>query len=444
MSKDENRSRFSKILQAVIIVGGAAMIIFAFLADLLGYGSSGSLGIGQILLLIIGLLFVIAGLLGKRFSFYYQKSATVLLNTIVIIILVELVAIFLGRTLFKPKQAEVLNMPYYSVQEWSNVYWEEAGRSHEVEYEPYVIWKKKPITGDTINFDIDGIRFTPGAKCSEGTYRVFTFGGSTMLGWGSPDWGTIAAYLQADLEKLTGRPVCVVNFGEDGFVSTQSLIKLLMELQADNVPDIVVFYDGINEVIAAHESKMPGAHVTLEKIASRFEGRDSPILTWIGSTRTYSFLEKFAEKMGGDRYQASRSSSSLKSIDSASNPLADSVVNTYLANYELMDSLANRYLFDYFFFFQPHPAIGSKILTEQERDMIDSIDSEISNLAKAIYNDIELIATDYERLWYIADVFDSVDDQIWIDNVGHITPDGNRIVAGEILNAFAELPEDKH
>lgn len=39
-----------------------------------------------------------------------------------------------------------------------------------------------------------------------------------MWGTGSPDWGTIPAFLQSGLQALKGGPVCVVNFGESGWV----------------------------------------------------------------------------------------------------------------------------------------------------------------------------------------------------------------------------------
>jgi hypothetical protein len=68
---------------------------------------------------------------------------------------------------------------------------------------------------------------------------------------GAPDWGTIPAYLQEELEERFNGAVCVVNYGEDGFASTQEVILLLIELQRGNVPDAVIFYDGVNDVTAA-------------------------------------------------------------------------------------------------------------------------------------------------------------------------------------------------
>ena len=43
-----------KIIPALLIVIGGMFIVFSFLADLLGYGDTGSFGIGQLFLLIVG------------------------------------------------------------------------------------------------------------------------------------------------------------------------------------------------------------------------------------------------------------------------------------------------------------------------------------------------------------------------------------------------------
>src|SRR5262245_38830380 len=117
------------------------------------------------------------------------------------------------------------------------------------------------------------------AWCAAGSYKVFVFGGSTIWGtgspWrtGSPDWGTIPAYLQAGLAKRETRPVCVVNFGESAYVSSQSVIMLLTRLHAGDVPDLTLFYDGPNDVYAAFQSGRPTVHENVGSIARIFEHR---------------------------------------------------------------------------------------------------------------------------------------------------------------------------
>jgi hypothetical protein len=43
-----------------------------------------------------------------------------------------------------------------------------------------------------------------------------------------------------------------------GWVSTQSVIMLLRQLQHGNIPDVVVFYDGVNDTYAAYQQGFAG------------------------------------------------------------------------------------------------------------------------------------------------------------------------------------------
>jgi hypothetical protein len=424
-----------KALPILLIVVGGTIMILAFVADKLGYGDSGSFGIGQLLLALVSLILLLIGLLGKRFFKLYQAVATIFLNTLILLALLELGAIIIGRSYFQVKHTGIQYLPYYAAQDWTKVYWQEANLTQGYHYQSYVVWRHLPFVGKTININQEGIRQTPGAECGTGAYKVFALGGSTLLGWGSPDWGTIPAYLQEGLETSIEGPVCVINLGEDGYNSTQSLVALILQLQSGNIPDGVIFYDGVNEVIAAYESGQPSVHVTLAKIAAKFEEQEHPLITWGKATRTYALIKSW----DGDNLEQKRRGNGPEEILSDSGQelnthnLADSVTKVYLSNYRMVSMLAQEYGFDYFFFLQPHLAVGQKALTNEEQIMRSRMDPALVDLAKAIYGNIALVTSDYEHLWYIADGFGKEDKQIWIDEVGHITPEGNRLVAQEML-----------
>ena len=86
-----------------------------------------------------------------------------------------------------------------------------------------------------------------------------------------PGLGNNLAYLQKGLEQLHDGPVCVVNFGESAFVSTQGVLTLLRQLQLGNVPQLVIFYDGLNDVYSAYQSGRSDAHQNLDQLARVFE-----------------------------------------------------------------------------------------------------------------------------------------------------------------------------
>jgi hypothetical protein len=116
----------------------------------------------------------------------------------------------------------------------------------------YVYWGRKPgFTGRYVNLDSAGRRVTPQPHTpATPVARVFFFGGSTMWGTAQRDDHTIPAEAARRLQSLAGpgQRIEVTNFGESGYVMTQELLALMLALRAGDRPDVVVFYDGINDV----------------------------------------------------------------------------------------------------------------------------------------------------------------------------------------------------
>ena len=282
---------------------------------------------------------------------------------------------------------------------------------------------------------------TPGTDCSAKSYKVFAFGGSTMWGTGSPDWGTIPAYLQAGLEALRGKLVCVMNFGESGFVSTQGAIQLILELRSGNVPDLVIFYDGVNDVYAAYQSGRP-THQNFKHIATKFENSEkrTSLVDWIITTNSFRLLQRAATKL---RHDPSKSSNLVTyktmGIDTAT--LSDSVVERYISTYEIIDALAQKYGFKFVFFWQPNIAIGEKPLTSEEQEMRHRMDPALVALHGSVYRRVRQVATNYENLYYIGGIFDSLNSGIWIDAF-HVTPEGNQLIAQKMLDVARRAIKD--
>lgn len=430
-----------KLARAAFIALGVLGICVGLTADFIGLGRSGSFGIGQILALAAGLGCLAAGLLGPRIVPLYRGVALVFFNSLLLLVLLELAAIGLVRSgLVNTPRGDLVErfrqMDYYRSQPWGPGFWDEAVAAESYRYEPYVVWKREPFDGRAIHVDEGGVRRTPGAECGdrEGSYRVFAFGGSTLWGWGAPDWETIPAHLQAGLDTLLERPVCVVNLGEDSYVSTQEVIALLLRLQAGDVPDAVVFYDGFNDVYAAYETGRPGAHPQLELLASRFQGGHSLLIAWYRNSRLYSLVES---ALGGRRLLAHEDPGRLGPENGRRT--ADAIVDTYLANHRLVASLAAEHDFQVFFFWQPHIAMAAKGLAPEEREMAEAMAPELATMLRAAYARIEAAAPERERLWYLGDAFAGVEGQIWTDAWAHVTPEGNRRIAARMLDHMAPV-----
>ena len=80
----------------------------------------------------------------------------------------------------------------------------------------------------------------------DATASVYLFGGSTVYGSEVPDSHTIASYLQRGLMRA-GFRYRVVNLGVTSVNTRQQLERLEITALADG--DIVIFYDGVNDVM---------------------------------------------------------------------------------------------------------------------------------------------------------------------------------------------------
>ena len=400
-------------------------------------------------------------LLGHKVVDCYKAVAILTLNALVLYAGLD----FAARSIFKitdlissPAQQLVgegnprEKVSYYSSQDWAERYWYEHRLSSKQRYYPYVGWRRAPFKGEFIEIDQNGIRLTPGADCSAKSFKVFTFGESSMWGTGSPDWGTIPANLQKGLEKLKQGPVCVMNFAESAYTSTQDTIMLLLQLQAGNIPDLVLFYNIGGDIAAGYQSGRPGVHANLDDIAARFEGRSEPptFVDRLRSTYSYSLIDQLMGKLtiansqqkelghAGLLERAAPTPSEpapyeSKGIDVAK--LSDLIVQDYLGNYKIVSALAQKYGFKYFFFAPPIVSLGNKPLTPEEQEMKYRLENDVAldKLLTAVYQTIERESSKYQNLYSMVHIFDHYDGLIWIDE-GHVTPIGNQVIAKRMLD----------
>lgn len=433
--------RASQIVLGLLGAGVVALALMSNQLELIGY-EPGS--VGQIILIGIGLLLVVLAafgnrITGKAFVNAYGKTALIAFNTLLFLLVVELAIIsafnvikIISGAKFVPSN-EALS--FRGDETWYDDYGEDIRElDRHGKYVPYALWGHTTMTGEAININDDGTRRVPGAICDEDAYRVFAYGGSTMWGMGAPDWETIPAYLQQSLETTLDRPVCVVNFGQMSYVSTQGVILLMRSLQSGTVPDLVVFYDGINDVIAARQTGDPGAHRNMGVFTSIFNDPDQsssthPLILWLRGTYAFRFVDALVEEP-----EATVTDDSSPQSESS---LAEGIVNAYLANYQIVAGMADTFGFDYRFFWQPTAIEENKPLTEEERMMTRVPPNDLRQLYDETYALVREVAPEYKNLYYIADVFDTVEDPVYID-YHHLTSQGNQIVAERMIDLITQ------
>jgi lysophospholipase L1-like esterase len=187
------------------------------------------------------------------------------------------------------------------------------------------------------------------------------FGGSTLWGYGARDEFTIPSLVSKKLAARVPTAPWVVNLGETGYVTTQEVITLMLELRKGNVPDLAVFYDGVNDAWAAFQSGVAGMPQNELNRIIEFNSRER--LNLRGGFVQKSGLYRFARGLSGSIGSGGVGAASRRRfLDPA---LANAVVDTYVGNVRLVKALARDYGFQVVFFWQP-TIYSKKILSPDE------------------------------------------------------------------------------
>jgi lysophospholipase L1-like esterase len=124
-------------------------------------------------------------------------------------------------------------------------------------YISYIEWRRDHSSGTLVN--VVGPyrqRLTVNPPAAADAKEVYFFGGSTMWGTGVSDRNTIPSQF-AEIAALHAE-----NFGEAAYVAHQSLLLLIQVLEDGRRPNLVVFYDGVNDVSHKCRTEVsPTSHV---------------------------------------------------------------------------------------------------------------------------------------------------------------------------------------
>ena len=347
------------------------------------------------------------------------------------------------------RQAELENQigsPVYTGASWAPEFWQEesARRKKPAVYVPFRLWSVTNWHSKYINNDqgVKGVwrRTSNPTNCNAShKMTVWTFGGSTMYGTAVPDWATIPSYLSRELNAGSNNCVVVSNFGVEGYVTDQELILLGEQLKAGGHPDIVVFYDGVNDSsLAWPPSKSPDAHFSFGTIKARVEGSVSGRL---------DFLQKsYAARLARVALERLHPAASFASLVSKSQPNVLATVDNYEANMRLVRALSESYKFKLYCFWQPMLVYGHKPFVPFEQQMATrdasgtTADSAWFLTNAAAYREAERRAARGGNFVFLGGLFDSTKQPVYVDEA-HLGPRGNEIAAQAIASYIKDYPE---
>jgi lysophospholipase L1-like esterase len=230
----------------------------------------------------------------------------------------------------------------------------------EDRWEPYVYFRQKPLSGQTITIDESGRRRTwhalpdPDARTGSRVFRIILLGGSSLWGFGARDDHTIPSLIARKLHERRIR-VEVKNLAEIGYVNTQEVVALVRELQSGYRPDLVIFYDGVNDTTSALLEGEAGVTTNERNRRAEFNLRLSPgrlAATMVGRLIEGSASYRFAQAIGR-RLVGMRGSSSGPPAADRQRVISADVVGRYRTNLEIVDRLGRGFGFDALYFWQP-------------------------------------------------------------------------------------------
>ena len=336
-------------------------------------------------------------------------------------------------------RAQVAKMPQDGYpnpadQSWFAPYWKEFNDSTyaSVDWVSYSNYHRRPFSGKYINVDRDGRRasWNPEHKDAPETIRLAMFGGSTMWGTGARDEFTIPSYVSKMLAERYPQRIRVINYGQDGYVTTQEAITLLREIQMDRVPAIAVFYDGYNEIFTAMQAGAAGIPMNEYNRMREFNilhpsrTRDF-YLEVLTRTNTFQLLRGLRTAL-----QPEVIADPLQGKDTEA--LAREVVQVYATNVETVSAMAKQFGIRVQFYWQPS-VYTKRSVTQPEAAIIKST-KDLAEFYKKVQEGVRRNHRLADRSDFrdISGILDSYATTAFIDTV-HVTELANRMVASEIV-----------
>ncbi|MDH3392479.1 MAG: SGNH/GDSL hydrolase family protein, partial [Desulfobulbaceae bacterium] len=260
------------------------------------------------------------------------------------------------------------------------------------------------------------------------TTNIFVLGGSTTFGYGVRDNETIPAQLEKLIKKRTPA-TRVYNFGRAFYFSTQERILLENLLTEGNIPDAVIFIDGLNDFY--HKDGNPtftgylnGAMDNSFYAAQKKFFRELPVI---------NLLNSYKES------QNSKDSTAIEYAKKASPNDADirAILNRYMANVRLVRAIADNYGIKSDFIWQPVPEYKMN-LASHPLYRHEDIQTE-ANLKRGYELAKELFAKEQLGILWAAEISDTCQGN-FVDKV-HYSPKFCREIAEYIFTNKLEHSE---
>lgn len=341
------------------------------------------------------------------------------------------------------------NHPFYR-ERWFAGYLDEERQSEAMRWKPFVYYRRAPYTGRYIHVDTLGHRYTSQKQLENGpgARKVWLFGGSTMWGTLQRDSATIPAATAKALRAHGVENVAVTNFGEAGYVMTQEVLELLLQLRDGARPDIVIFYDGLNDVAAAVQNHVAGLPQNESNRAREFDiGRS--LFNWRYDWRSEARAAATLASLSTSRSLLLRRLQATIArpwVAPPADTVARAILNSYVSNVRLVECLSKAYGFKALYLWQPSLHGTRKALTPFERGLMDNIDSDsfesdlkAVHIRTALAIDSAMAGAVPGRFLNLSGVLSNDRETIFADGLGHTVERANPVIVDAFVPALLPL-----
>lgn len=291
----------------------------------------------------------------------------------------------------------------------------------DFDYVPFIEWRHKPYASETLNIDSRGYRLiggqTPGTGANANGLTLGIFGSSTVWGTGVDDSSTIPAFFQN-----LNPDIRVTNYGERGFTSRQNLDELINLAVDGTMPQVVVFYNGYNEVWTHCNyafTKSLNGHGQEQKL------REALAVTEESRSSIYHYLVEPVVRLvfgvsGGKKYLPACSNDPAR---------AEAVAKMIVENWEIAQQIVSRHGGQFYAFLQPHAHVG-----KPNTSYLDLSGDRVlrGEEFRTVYPLVQKLVREKNLAWF-GDLSTALDgNQRYLLDDAHLGPDGNKIVAQQI------------
>ena len=300
-------------------------------------------------------------------------------------------------------------------------------RQLETAYEPYIGWSRKSFRGNYITINQNGDRIHKQYNNSNTTIKnVAVYGGSTIWGTGCANNETIPAYLDSLNPSWN-----VNNYGESGFKSRQSLARLLNHYLQGNHFDLVVFYDGVNEINACQRQYETLDHNRTAMFRSRIK-RTKQQANPIKNFLYFSFIQhtkKLINSLGSEKQFNSEAIKHLYNCDSTSNK-AKNIAHNLISNWKLAHEVVSNHGGEFIAFLQPNAFIGNPNVAYYEESELYL--EHLKAPSQEVYAEVKKMISK-EKLPWVFDLTNTLDGHTaYYLDFCHLNAQGNLKMATKI------------